>query len=240
MSSTRRLYLYLITAISLGVMAGGAGQLISLILDLAVKSRVNQVGGPTFAAGQLSLGLAMLVIGAPLWYFFWRSVQQRTTGNVVETGSSLRKFYLNLVLVVTSLTAVGTTSTTLGWLLGGATAVNFQSGTLAAAIVAFLIWLYHWKLSEKEGHPSPATGTLRRWYMYLLSAYGLAAFATSIVEFINAGFLSVPLFSSALIGAGFWNGSTQMAVANIVIGALVWYFHLFRMAKDDFDSVLRQ
>ena len=45
MSSTRRLYLYLITAISLSVMAGGVGQLISLILDLAVKSRVNQVGG---------------------------------------------------------------------------------------------------------------------------------------------------------------------------------------------------
>jgi hypothetical protein len=240
MSSTRRLYLYLITAISLSVMAGGAGQLISLIFDLAVKSRVNQVGGQTFIAGQLSLGLAMLAIGAPMWYFFWRSVQQRTAGNVEETGSSLRKFYLNLVLVVTSLTVVGSTSTILGWLLGGAIAVNFQSGALAAAIVAFLIWLYHWKLSEKEGHPSPAAGTLRRWYMYILSAYALAMFATSVAEFINAGVLSLPFFGSSLVAAGFWNGSTQMAVANIFTGGLVWYFHWFRMTKDDFDSTLRQ
>ena len=100
----------------------------------------------------------MLAIGAPLWYFFWRSVQQRTAGNVEETGSALRKFYLNLVLVVTSLTAVSGASETLRWLLGGASAVDFQSGALAAAVVAFLIWLYHWKLSEKEGHPSSSAG----------------------------------------------------------------------------------
>ncbi|MDO8578805.1 MAG: DUF5671 domain-containing protein [Dehalococcoidales bacterium] len=240
MSATRRLYLYLITAISLGVTAGGAGQLISLILDLTVRSRVDQVGGQEFSAGQLSLGLAMLAIGAPLWYFFWRAVQQRTAGDVEETGSALRKFYLNLVLVVASLTAVSGTSETLRWLLGGAIAVEFQSGALAAAIVAFLIWLYHWKVAEKEGHPSPAAGTLRRWYMYILSTYGLVSFATSVAQFINAGVLSLPFFSPSLVEAGFWNGATQMAVANIITGGGVWYFHWFRMAKDDYDSVLRQ
>lgn len=240
MSATRRLYLYLITAISLSVMAGGAGQLISLIFDLAVKSGVTQVGGQTFIAGQLSLGLAMLAIGAPLWYFFWRSVQQRTAGSIEETGSALRKFYLNLVLVVTSLTAVTGTSETLRWLLGGASAVDFQPGALAAAIVAFIIWLYHWKLSEKEGRPSPAAATLRRWYMYILSTYGLVSFAMSVAEFINAGVLSSPFFGSSLIETGFWNGATQRAAANIITGGLVWYFHWFRMAKDDFDSVLRQ
>ena len=76
--------------------------------------------------------------------------------------------------------------------------------------------------------------------MYILSTYGLVSFATSVAEFINAGVLSSPFFGSSLVEAGFWNGSTQMAVANIVTGGLVWYFHWFRMAKDDFDSVLRQ
>ncbi len=46
-----------------------------------------------------SLGLAMLIIGAPLWFFFWKNVQRNVSGNTIEIGSALRKFYLNLILV---------------------------------------------------------------------------------------------------------------------------------------------
>lgn len=240
MSTTRRLYLYLITIISLGVLAGGVGQLISLLLDQVIKSSATQVGGRPFALGQLSLGLAMLVIGAPLWYFFWHSVQQKTTGNAHEIGSGLRKFFLNLILVITSLTAAAGITETLRWLFGGASTVEFQSGSLASAIVAFSIWLYHWQVSEKEGHPSPIAATLRRWYMYILSAWGLVSFATALGEFINAGVLSLPFFGGTLVQFGFWNFMTQMAASRIITGAAVWYFHWFRMAKGDFDSVLRQ
>lgn len=240
MSATRRLYLYIITAISLGVMAAGAGQLLSLIFDLTIKSQIDQVNRDTFITGQLSLGLAMLFIGAPLWYFFWRSIQQRTAGSPQEIGNGIRKFYLNLLLVITSLTAAAALIETLRWLFGGASAFQFQTGSLSAAIVSSLIWFYHWNISEKEGRPSASAATLRRWYVYVLSAYGLVTLATSLAGFINAGVLSLPFFNGTLIQGGFWSEMTQTLVARILIGGLVWYFHWFRMAKGDFDSTLRQ
>ncbi len=240
MSTTRRLYLYLITLVALSVLAGGVGQLIWLFLDTTIRTQTIQVGGRAFSYQQLSLGLAMTVIGGPLWFFFWRSIQRRVTGNTDETGAALRKFYLNLVLLVTSLTAIVGAASSLKWLLAGANRVDFAAGPLSSFIVAGVIWLYHCNISEAEGHPSPEARTLRRWYVYILSGFGLVWLAESLVEFISAGVLTLPLWGGTLVSAGFWNGSTQMAVTRIIFGGLAWYFHWFRMAKDDFESILRQ
>ena len=45
----------------------------------------------------------MLVIGAPLWFFFWRGLQRQVNGHTAEIGSAIRKAYLNLILLVTAL-----------------------------------------------------------------------------------------------------------------------------------------
>jgi H+/Cl- antiporter ClcA len=104
-SSVRRVYFYLVTLITLGIFAGGVGTLLSLLFDITI-SAPSAIGQPRFNQQQLSLGLAMLVIGGPLWFIFWRIVQRHVNGNAAETGATLRKFFLNFVLVVTSLTAV--------------------------------------------------------------------------------------------------------------------------------------
>ncbi|MDD5039312.1 MAG: DUF5671 domain-containing protein, partial [Dehalococcoidales bacterium] len=240
MSITRRLFLYIITLIALVVLAAGVGQLISLALDLVIRTQPTQIGGREFSYQQLSLGMAMVVIGGPLWFLFWRSIQRRVTGNVAETGSALRKLYLNLILLETSFTAIIGAADSLRWLISGADRTNFNSGTIASFVVAGVIWLYHWHISETEGHPSAGARTLRRWYMYILSGFGLLWFTMALVEFISASILSLPTWSGTLVSAGFWNISTQGAVTRIICGGVVWYFHWFRMAKDDIDSVLRQ
>lgn len=240
MSTTRRFYLYLITLAALGVFASGVGQLISLILDITINAQSVQVGGRPFSLQQLSLGLAMMVIGGPLWYFFWRSIQRRVIENVEETGSALRKLYLNLVLTVSSLTTVAGAVESLTWLLSGALGADFAAGPLSAFIVAGVIWIYHWRVSEREGHPSPIARTLRRWYIYILSGFGLIWFAEALIEFISAGVLALPLWSGTLTQTGFWSNATQMAVSRTIFGGLVWYFHWFRMARNDVDSTLRQ
>ena len=46
MSITRRVWLYLITLISLGIFAAGVGQLLTLLFDVTIKgSYLTQVGG---------------------------------------------------------------------------------------------------------------------------------------------------------------------------------------------------
>lgn len=240
MSTTRRLFLYLLALITLGVLAGGVGQLISLFLDLTIRTQTTQVGGREFSYQQLSLGMAMIVIGGPLWFFFWRSIQRRVIDNVAETGSILRKLYLNLILLETSFMAIIGATDSLRWLLEGANRENFNSGTIASFVVAGVIWFYHWHISETEGHPSSGARTLRRWYVYILSGFGLLWFTFALVEFVSASILSLPIWSGTIVSAGFWNSSTQGAVTRIIFGGVVWYFHWFRMAKGDIDSVLRQ
>ncbi|MDO8716756.1 MAG: DUF5671 domain-containing protein [Dehalococcoidales bacterium] len=238
MSTARRVYFYLVTAITLGIFAAGVGNLLSLVFDVIIKGPA-QVGGISFNQQQFSLGLAMTIIGGPLWFMFWRAIQNRVTGNQEEIGAGMRKFYLNLILLVTAITGLNSLAGFLIWLIAGVPQEAFSSGGLAAFIVAGIVWYYHWRVSETEGHPSPAAKTLRRWYVYYLSAFGLVWLAAGPVLLINSAVVSLPVVGTIVRGQ-FWNGTSQMSVVWIVLGGLTWYFHWTRMARDDFDSVLRQ
>ena len=238
MSTARRVYFYLVTGITLGIFAAGVGNMLSLIFDVTIKGPA-QVGGISFNQQQFSLGLAMTIIGGPLWFMFWRAIQHRVTGNQEEIGAGMRKFYLNLILLVTALTGLNTLGGFLIWLIAGVQLASFSAGGLAAFVVAGIIWYYHWRVSETEGHPSPASRTLRRWYVYYLSAFGLVWLAAGPVLLINSAVVSLPVVGTIVRGQ-FWNGTSQMSVVWIVLGGLTWYFHWSRMASGDFDSVLRQ
>ncbi len=118
--------------------------------------------------------------------------------------------------------------------------VSFPSGGLAMFIVSLIIWVYHWRVSKGEGHPSPEAQTLRRWYVYVLSAAGLIWLAENIVRVVGAAILVLPFWGNTVARSNFWNFSTQSGISWIILGAFVWYFHWFRVAKDDIESVLRQ
>jgi Domain of unknown function (DUF5671) len=107
-------------------------------------------------------------------------------------------------------------------------------------LVAGCIWFYHYKVSESEGHPSSAAKTLRRWYIYILSLFGLAMLAVSLVLLISTAFRNLPVWGDVLVGGKFWNTATQGDAAWILFGGATWYFHWFRMARGDFNSKLRQ
>ena len=241
MTTARHIWLYLITIIALGIFAAGVGQLLALLFDVTIKgSHLIQVGGRNFNLQQLSLGLAMTVIGGPLWFFFWSAIQRRVKGNQEEIGAAMRKFSLNLILLVSALTDVVAASNFLKWLMVGVPLAKFSTGGLATAIVAGVTWFYHWRVSEVEGHPSSVAKTLRRWYVYVLAGFGLVWLAVGLVQLINSAVVALPLWGNSLVQVNFWNDTTQMSIARIFFGGLTWYLHWFRMAREDFDSTLRQ
>ena len=82
--------------------------------------------------------------------------------------------------------------------------------------------------------------TFRRWYVYILAGFGLVWLAVSLVQLINAAVNNLPVWGDTLVRGQFWNNTAQMSIAQILLGGITWYFHWFRMAKDDFDSALRQ
>jgi hypothetical protein len=239
MSSIRRVYSYVVSLISLGIMAAGARFLLSLLFDLAFE-RSPSINQPDFVQQQLSLGLAMLIIGCPLWFFFWRSIQKHTVHNQVEIGSVMRQFYLKLILVITSLMALFAAESFISWLMAGVPEFSSSAGSLATLIVTSAIWYYYWKVSESEGQPSPVAGTLRRWYIYIASGWGLVQMSIGIVQLVHAASLALPLWGQSLISVSFWTGEVQSSISWIILGGLFWAFHWYRMSGRDYDSILRQ
>jgi hypothetical protein len=238
MSNVRRVYFYLVTIITLGILAGGTGVLLSLVFDITISR--SAVGQANFNQQQLSLGLAMLVIGGPLWFFFWRNIQKTVKGNSAETGAALRKFFLNFILVVTSLTAIFAAQTFLKALLSG----NLQSGgtasSLATLIVSAVVWFYHWKISEGEGQPSSAAKTLRRWYIYIVSGWGLILLSLGLVQMVDSSIRYLPFWGNSLINGSLWSGAFQDNIVSGILGGSLWAFHWLYMSRGDVDSTLRQ
>lgn len=238
MSTARRLWLYGVTSIGLIMLASGVGSLLTTVLDLAIA------GAPRVEAGlvqrELSLGLALLLIGAPLWFFPWRTVQRSVARSPFEVGSALRKLFLNAIVTVTAIMLLVNGSELLTWLLGGAQRELFSPGGLALLIVAGAVWYFHWLTSEGEGHPSPAARTLRRWYVYILSGWGLVWLASGLVLSINSALLALPVWGQTIVSDGLWTLTLRMSITWVLLGALAWAFHWFRMSTGDVDSTLRQ
>jgi hypothetical protein len=239
MSSIRRVYSYLVSLISLGIMAAGLRILLSLLFNLAFGGS-SSIRQPDFVQQQLSLGIAMLVIGGPLWFFFWRNIQKYAEHKQAEIGSIIRKVVLNLILAITSLMSLFAAEDVLNWLMAGVPGYHHAGGSLATLIVTAAIWFYHWRVSEGEGHPLPAASTLRRWYIYLASGWGLVQMAIGVIQLVHAGSLSLPVWGESLIPVSFWTAGVRSSISWIILGGLFWIFHWFRMARGDFDSILRQ
>jgi len=81
---------------------------------------------------------------------------------------------------------------------------------------------------------------LRRWYVYILSGFGLIWLSVGIVQLVSAAVLVMPVWADTLVRGNFWSDTTRMGISWLALGGVTWYYHWFRMAKGDFDSVLRQ
>jgi len=240
MSTAKRVYFYLVYFIALGMFAAGVGILLGVCFDVITKYALVQVGAPSFARETLSLGLAMLVIGGALWFLFWRATQRNVSGDTDEIGSAIRKLFLNIIVAASALVGLFAAVGFLKWLMAGALLNYFPSGELARLIVTGVIWYYHWQVTEKEGQPSPAARTLRRWYVYLLSGWGLVSLSVNLVGLVNTAVLHLPVWGEVIISGSFWSTSAQGNISWILLGGAVWAFHWFRMARGDADSILRQ
>ena len=237
MTTARRVFLYLIALVGLVLLAIGGGLLLGLVFDLLLKGAGIGRGG--FISQQFSLSIAMLLIGGGLWFPFWNIIQKRAAAAPEETGASFRKLYLNFIQTVSALTALSAGIDSLNWLFGSLSSFDFPSSRFAALIVASLVWYFHWRISESEGHPTPAARTMRRWYVYILSAWGLITLVFNIVQFLNSVLSLLPVWQPAIVYGNAWQAIYPNLSAGL-LAALAWWFFWFRMARHDAGSTLRQ
>jgi hypothetical protein len=104
-TEVRRVYEYLMSAI--GLLAAGVGLTLLVVagIEAAVGSEVVVIGESP--VNTLLLAATLLVVGAPVWWFFWHRIQRAATVDpVAELASPTRRIYLLVLFGLGGVAAV--------------------------------------------------------------------------------------------------------------------------------------
>ena len=234
----RRFYFYVISFIALMMLASGALVTFSTLLDGLAGDRVVLRSETT----KLASGLALIIVGLPLWGFHWRFVQRTVSTMPVERHKMLRSLYLYAALGV----ALGFMAFSGVRLIEFALRVREFSGLDPSALVVWgLVWAYHWHVISSGGPESTLeTRVIRRLYLYLASAMGIAMLATGVGSLLylvlQEGYSA--MFADLVLEpprTGLGREALRSSAALALVGGAVWWSHWFRFAGADRGSVLR-
>ena len=235
----RRLYLYLVSAAALLVLASGLAVLGATAL-LFVLNDPSANG----SRGTLAISTAMSVVALPVWGIHFWFAQRTADRNPYERGSAIRHLYLYFACLVFSVACMFFLAMSLGQLLRPAMDNATFNATWAAqdgwvALLFVGVWGFHFyvasrdrKMAREEG----ASATLRRWYMYVALIVGLLTMLSSAQQLLQ---LSWTALATSPPATNFLSGYAGSALA----GALLWGFHARTIAvnhiADDRHSTLR-
>lgn len=223
MAAIRRVYLYLVSAVSLGMLANGLVSIGGILLGSLTG---DSLGGESLRR-DIAFGIALTLIGYPVWLFHSWWARRLYKQDATERISSLRHLYFYIVLFVFA--AVGgfaagaVVEETIRWILRVPTAWSEVIDPLPRLLVAATFWWYHWRSVADDRKVSPEIGntaTIRRWYVYLISFWFLIVFLNGLGDVIR-------IIWQVATGTHFVDVSADVAAgsAAAIAGLLVWRYH---------------
>ncbi len=217
----RRLYIFGFSAV--GVTMTG------LAIIHLLRWVMFQVGSGTAVGGFDAVGFtveaARLIVGVPLWLIFWQWAQRLFNGSsAAERESALRKFYLYATVFIAVLCAVTNAAFILAGFFRRVLDLPPQGDIrdpLPIVIGTAVLWAYHayilWDDAQKA-REAPRQAGIRRLYLYLVAAIGLAALLVGL-----SGDLSVLIRSLAETAFGSdLREELAWFTAALVAGLPVW------------------
>ncbi|RME86960.1 MAG: hypothetical protein D6770_10620 [Anaerolineae bacterium] len=219
----RRLYRYLWVIYGLGLGVFGIQRILRYLFG-------NLAGGPVGLADEswLANGLALLLIGLPIWLLAWQTVQ-RSLEEAAERESRLRLAVLYLFVLLGAWAALMAGGVVLAVLLRLALGERLSfgdimgeiGGPLSMGIPMSILWTYHAHHLKRTlaslNEDAPREGA-RRLYRTLFSLPGLGA------TFLGTAALLTSLIDLALNVTG-WAAvrvDIAQALAAILIGLPLW------------------
>ena len=235
MQAARRLYLYTMSGITLGVIAAGLVILLEVVLE---GTGLLDRGPNSFTAApreRISQAVAMLGVGIPVWAIHWLLIQRGLAvgkpDRLAEHGSAIRAGYLTLVLAVSLLlwvSSAGTVLVTLIWSASGGGSsflYNDPVSGVSTATVAFIVWLYHGVVRRRDLGAGPVSGAaawLPRLYLYGVSLGALVA-SISGLQTLTTILLPAPEFDEGYARLSAIQGAVSFGGWGVVWAAHWWY-----------------
>jgi hypothetical protein len=223
-ADVRRLYRYIWVLYGLLMTVFGVQQVLSFLF-YTPSAIIGESGREV-----LVNGLALIIVGAPIWAYAW-SVCQQALDEPMEQGSMLRLgvlYLLALAAVVTVLTSAGIIVDILLRLALGESMdlrefLLQMRNPVSIGIPLAGIWAYYgsWLGKDIDSVSDPARRSgLKRFYFYILSLIGLAATFIGLALLLSF-VIDVLVNSEALWGENM-RPRLAGAIATLSVGLPVW------------------
>ena len=236
MGTARRLYLYVVSAVSLIALAAGINRLVASVLvsiEDAVSSTTMNPGG--MAREQLSLAIALIVVGAPVFavhrWLVGRGLRAEGSAGEEDRASALRAGYIATIQ----------SAALMAWLIGGAgflssvlerlvipSSYASWSEPLGVALTAFPIWALFGRAREGEIRSQRMRGAaawLTRLYRYgggYGSLFMLLSGVTGLVSAVLNQLVAEPVMDG---DQSFLAYAVAGSLGGIVLGGASWLLH---------------
>ena len=201
-ADVRRLYRYIWLLYSLLMTIFGTQQVLHFLFFVPADV-LGDIGRET-----LVNGIALLVVGAPIWYYSWRVIQD-SLAEEAERDSNLRLAVLYLLALSGVITVLTTTAIVVQVVLSQLLGVNRAvadfiheiGGPISVGVPLGAVWAYYgsWlnRHIESIGDEVRQAG-MKRVYAYVLSAIGLggafigiATLIKFMIDFLTGGLLTL-------------------------------------------------
>lgn len=205
-----RTYQYLVALVAIHMVVLGAANALRVVAELALGAPSGGfIGLPfLFAEGrarpleihreQMSLAIALLLVGIPAWYFHWRSADRAARRSEADRSAEWRSLYLHVVMAVTALLVLAYSARTMSLLLraalfavGPTTGFDLEpqwparaAGAAAMAVTAAITWWWHARRSDDDRRAGvrAAAAQIRRFQTYaVLFSFAIVGAASAIV-----------------------------------------------------------
>jgi hypothetical protein len=240
MQAARRIYVYLMSGISLGTLVAGVAMLIGVLLGRLGLGPSDDVvfGGDDVVREQLTLATALIVVSLPAWLIHWsmaeRSVRPDRPDGLLELNAPERGLYFALafaILLAVGATAVASAIDGAVLRLAGADAGwRDIGGDLGRAAVALGFWGYHLRIRERDWSRRTLThqaAFLPRAYRYVAALVGLLVLAFGIGSLVDVAVRALVDDGGEVFGPGgpWWSYPLGGAVASTLVGGAIWVGH---------------
>ena len=231
--TVRRLFIYAVSLVALVLAGWGISVLLGGLIDA--------IGPGRFILGRedtgLALGLALTVVGAPVWGLFWYLGQRSLRDHPVEQRSLARRLYFAAVRGTALVILLVNGVRALQWLLG---IESFEGDAWGWLLTWGAIWLFHERWAAVETAPTARTRQLDRLYLYFGSVVGLAMLASAAAIVLHESLRAAyeELFFTRVIGGGLRSDDLREGLALALPAAAVLRWHWLRRAIDDAGTTL--
>ncbi|MBI5293543.1 MAG: hypothetical protein HY872_16830 [Chloroflexi bacterium] len=229
LATVRRLYV-------LGFSAAGLWMSTLVVIHLLRWLMLQAGPSPAFEMGRAVLAdeLSRALVGVPAWLIFWRQAQRLfASQGDEERESAFRKLYLYGVVLVAVLGAVANATMILAGFFRRVVGLTPQGDLrqpLPIVIGMAVLWAYHTLVlrdDAAQAGEAPRQAGVRRLYLYLVAAIGLAALLIGL-----GGEVSVVIRSLAerVFGPDL-REQVAWFTAALLAGLPVWLLPWFRAQK---------